>query len=81
MSPYWRPKRYADAIIVADAIAWAGAGLEALEPLRDPIGVQMMHCAILFRLGAAAIAFDGHDERFGFEVAAYQPVVQALGTV
>lgn len=80
LSPYWRPKRYADAIIVADAIAWAGADLQALEPLRDPAGLQMLYRAILFRLGAAAIAFDGHDDRFGVEVAAYQPVVQAIGT-
>lgn len=81
VSPYWRPKRYADAIIVADAIAWGGADLRALEPLRDPVGVQMMYRSILFRLGAAAIVFDGHDERFGVEFAAYQPVVQAIGTV
>ena len=81
VSPYWRPKRYADAIIVADAIAWAGADLRALEPLRDPVGVQMIYRAILFRLGAASIAFNGRDKRFGVEVAAYQPVVQALGTV
>ncbi len=81
VGPYWRPKRYADAIIVADAIAWAGADLLALEPLYDPIGVQMMYRAILFRLGAAAIAFGGHHERFAIEVAAYQPVVQAIGTI
>ena len=80
VSPYWRPKRYADAIIVADAIAWGDADLRALEPLRDPIGLQVLYRAILFRLGAAAIAFDGHDDRFGVEVAAYQPVVQAIGT-
>jgi uncharacterized protein (TIGR02569 family) len=80
VSPYWRPKRYADAIIVADAIAWAGADLQALEPLRDPIGLQMLYRAILFRLGAAAIAFGGRDDRLGVEVAAYQPVVQAIGT-
>ncbi|MDQ4039364.1 MAG: hypothetical protein M3313_13690, partial [Actinomycetota bacterium] len=80
VSPYWRPKRYADAIIVADACAWAGADLQALGSFRDPVGVQMIYRAILFRLGAAAIAFDGRDERFGVEVAAYQPVVQALGT-
>ena len=79
VSPYWRPKRYADAIIVADAIAWAGADLQALEPLRDPIGLQMLYRAVLFRLGAAAIAFDGHADRFGVEVAAYQRVVQAIG--
>ena len=40
----------------------------------------MLYRAILFRLDAAAIAFDGHDDRFGVEVAAYQPVVQAILT-
>jgi hypothetical protein len=40
----------------------------------------MLYRAILFRLGAAAIAFEGHDELFGVEVAAYQPVVEAIGT-
>lgn len=80
VSPYWRPKRYADAIIVADAIAWAGADLRALEPLRDPIGLQMLYRAILFRLGAAAITFADRDDQFGVEVAAYQTVVQAIGT-
>jgi len=79
VSPYWRPKRYADAIIVSDAIAWARADLRSLEPLRDPVGFQMIYRAILFRLGAAAIAFDGHDDRFATEVAAYRPVVQAIG--
>ena len=81
VSPYWRPKRYADAIIVADAIAWAGADLRALELLRDPLGVQMMYRAILFRLGAAAILFDGHAERISVVVAAYEPIVQAIATM
>lgn len=81
VSPYWRPKRYADAIIVADAIAWGGADVRALDVLRDSVGAQMMYRAILFRLGAAAIIFDGQDERLGVEVAAYEPIVQAIGTV
>lgn len=79
VSPFWRPKRYADAIIVADAIAWAGADLQALETLRDPIGLQMLYRAILFRLGSAAVSVDGDDDRIGVEVAAYQPVVHAIG--
>lgn len=78
ISPFWRPKPYADAILVVDSIAWAGATLDALEPLSDPDGVQMIYRAILFRLGAAAIIFEGHDTRLGVEVAAYQPIVQAL---
>lgn len=62
-------------------MAWAGAGLRALEPLRDPGGVQILYRAILFRLGAAAILFDGHDDRFVAEVAAYEPIVHAIGTL
>lgn len=81
VSPFWRPKRYADAIVVADAIAWAGADLRSLEPVCDPVGVQMTLRAVLFRLGAAAIIFHGHDERLGVEVAAYQPIARALGAV
>jgi hypothetical protein len=79
VSPYWRPKRYADAIVVADAVAWADAGLRALEPLRDPVGLEMMLRAVLFRLGAAAITFHGHDELLGVEIAAYQPIVRSVG--
>jgi hypothetical protein len=79
VSPYWRPKRYADTIVVADAVAWADAGLRALEPLRDPVGLEMMLRAVLFRLGAAAITFHGHDELFGVEIAAYQPIVRSVG--
>lgn len=79
VSPYWRPKRYADAIVLADAIAWAGAGLRSLDPVRDAVGREMTLRAIMFRLGTAAITFQGHDERFGAEVAAYQPIVRALG--
>ena len=43
VSPYWRPKRYADAIVIVDAIAWSGAGPEALEPLCDDEGQQMLN--------------------------------------
>ena len=78
ISPYWRPKRYADAIIVIDAIAWAGSNLHALDPLRDPVGRQMVCRAILFRLGAAAINCGGQGEGLAAEVAGYQPVIRAL---
>lgn len=40
VSPYWRPARYADAIIVVDAIGWNGAGSEALATMGDAQGLQ-----------------------------------------
>lgn len=50
-SPYWRPKSYASAIVVIDAIAWNGASVELLQPiLEEPDGAQLLIRALLFRL-------------------------------
>jgi hypothetical protein len=54
VSPFWRPARYADAIIIVDAIGWYGARRSAIEALHDPAGVQLLIRATLFRLGSAA---------------------------
>jgi hypothetical protein len=78
ISPFWRPKRYADAILVIDAMAWHGAGEEALHTFDDPIGVQMLIRALLFRLSAASVIFDGHDGRLIKELRAYEPVLRAV---
>lgn len=51
VSSYWRPKRYADAVMVAEAMVWHGAGEEALERFVDPIGVRTLVRALLFGLG------------------------------
>ena len=78
VSPYWRPKRYADAILVVDSVAWHGAGAGALERFADPIGEQVLVRALLFRLGTAALAFAGQSSRLTRELQAYEPVVTAL---
>ncbi|MHB1787767.1 MAG: TIGR02569 family protein [Acidimicrobiales bacterium] len=77
ISPYWRPKPYADAIAVVDAIAWAGADLSALDAI-GPDAEQMACRALLFRLGSAALIASGHPVRMAAEATAYGPVVEAL---
>ena len=78
LSPYWRPRRYADAILVVDSMAWHGAGDDALETFADPIGIQMLLRALLFRLGTTAVVFGGHDVRLKKELLAYEPVLRAV---
>ena len=50
VSPYWRPAAYADAIVVADAVAWSGAGDELVERLLRAQGDQLLLRAVLFRV-------------------------------
>lgn len=50
VSPYWRPAGYADAIVVADAVAWGGAGDELVERLLRDQGDQLLLRAVLFRV-------------------------------
>jgi len=78
VSPYWRPRRYANAIMVIDSMAWHGAGEDALDTFVDPVGVQMLVRALLFRLGTASVVFDGHDGRLEKELLAYEPVLRAV---
>ncbi|MGH9121712.1 MAG: hypothetical protein ACRDYC_07155 [Acidimicrobiales bacterium] len=78
ISPLWRPKRFADAIIVVDSMMWHGAGEDALEGFVDPIGDQMLVRALLFRLAAASIIFDGYDARLQKELVGYEPILRAI---
>ena len=50
VSPYWRPAGYADAIVVADAVAWAGADHNLVERLLSQQGEQLLLRAVLFRV-------------------------------
>lgn len=50
VSPYWRPAGYADAIVVADAVAWAGADHSLVERLLSQQGEQLLLRAVLFRV-------------------------------
>ena len=67
VSPYWRPAGYAGAIVVADAVAWGGAGDEIVEGLLRHQGEQLLLRAVLFRVAV--------DHR---EVEAYQRVIALL---
>lgn len=80
ISVQWRPKPFADAISVADAIGWFGAGDDALTALRDDIGRQLAIRAALFRLGSALVLFDGHEDRLAAEVAVYQRILEVIPT-
>ena len=42
VSPAWRPARYADAIVVIDALGWSDASPDVLEPLADDEGLQLL---------------------------------------
>jgi uncharacterized protein (TIGR02569 family) len=78
VSPRWRPARYADAIVVADAIAWADAPADAIDALSDDDGRQLLIRAVLFRLGAAAVLGADQPGRLEAECAAYEKVASAL---
>lgn len=80
ISPQWRPARYAKAIVVADMIGWFGAGCEALEPLADPEGVQLLIRAVLFGIGAAVLLFPDDPGRLEAEVDTYRRIVTMLPT-
>ena len=67
VSPFWRPAAYADAIVVADAVAWGDAGEDLVERLLRRQGEQLLVRAVLFRVAV--------DHR---EVEAYQRVIALL---
>jgi uncharacterized protein (TIGR02569 family) len=50
VSPYWRPRGYAAAVIVADAVAWGGAADDLVERLLRHQGDQLLLRAVVFRV-------------------------------
>jgi uncharacterized protein (TIGR02569 family) len=78
VSPYWRPARYADAIIVVDAIGWNGAGSEALATMQDAQGLQLMIRAVLFRLAAAVQLCDRDPLQLAEQRSTYERLTAAL---
>jgi uncharacterized protein (TIGR02569 family) len=51
LSPYWRPARYASAIVMVDAVLWYGAEVELLATVAGgEDGGQLLVRALLFRL-------------------------------
>lgn len=77
VSPYLRPREWATAIVIADAVLWNGAGVRLAStyasdgPHRDLLGR-----ALLFRLIAEQLA---DDPRHGAFLVPYDAVLHALG--
>ncbi|WP_380163430.1 TIGR02569 family protein [Jannaschia sp. R86511] len=69
VSPYWRPAGYADAIVVADAVAWFGAGHDLVERLLRAQGIQLLLRAVLFRVAT--------DPEFAPAYASLGPLITA----
>ena len=53
ISPYWRPPRYAEAIVAADALCWHGADASVLELLG--VGESDVARALLFRMATTSL--------------------------
>jgi uncharacterized protein (TIGR02569 family) len=80
VSPYYRPRPFAEAVLVADAVAWDGAPLEFAERFvttgtsrREALGR-----AVVFRLVAALDLWGADSARVDAELHAYQPIVALL---
>ena len=78
VSPCWRPARYGDAIVVADAVGWWDAPLDDLDLLADEEGLQLLIRAVLFRLGSAAELCADEPARLSAELSTYERVVAPL---
>jgi uncharacterized protein (TIGR02569 family) len=81
MSPYVRPAEFASAVLIVDAIAWEGAPLTLAIRFSATVdgADQLLARAVAFRLIAAAEGFASLPERIAAEVAAYRPVLSAVG--
>lgn len=74
-SPTIAPKKYADAIIVCDSIAWAGVDLQSIE-LLQPLDAYKPYIkyAIAFRILTIAFAMNNNYDRLKEEWLAYKKI-------
>jgi len=78
-SPAYRPKEYAEAILVADAIAWENAPAELVRELPETFHYnQMLIRAVNFRVIVAALFYPNDVAEFKQEYEAYIPLLQLL---
>lgn len=77
MSPHFAPAPFADAIIVADAVAWEDApvGLAVRFATTRAGGAQVLARAAVFRVVTVAQLRRSSPDRVAAEVAGYRPVV------
>jgi uncharacterized protein (TIGR02569 family) len=81
LSPFHRPPAYADAVLVADAVAWEGAPPGLVERFtaarRD--GAALVARAVVFRAVAALLVAVREPARVDAEVRAYRGMLSLLG--
>ncbi len=75
-SPYLRPREWAVAIVIADAVLWNRAGLSLARSFARPApGRDLLGRALIFRMVAEQLAT---DPRHGAHLDPYRRVLAAL---
>ena len=70
----YRPREYAEAILIADSIAWENGGAEACS-LLPPHAEQILLRACLFRLTTKALLKPQDIENFRERSGGYQKII------
>ena len=80
IAPYYRPAAYADAVIVADAVAWEDAPRDLAEEFATTrlLGSHLLARAVVYRLIAAAESWRGSPDRIAAQLDAYSPVLAVI---
>jgi uncharacterized protein (TIGR02569 family) len=80
VSPYWRPPAFADAIVVADALAWEGAGADLVRTVAagTPEFGQCFLRALIYRIVTDRLA--GGDRASDWQ-APYRAAVRMARTI
>ena len=80
VSPYYRPRSFADAVLVADAVAWDDAPLTFAERFlaTGESRTELLARALVFRVVAAVELWGVESARVAAEVQAYHPLVSLL---
>jgi uncharacterized protein (TIGR02569 family) len=80
VSPYYRPRSFASAILVADAVAWDHAPLTTASRFlaMGEARAELLARAVVFRLAAALQLWGATSARVEAEVDAYRPIVSLL---
>ena len=80
LSPYYRPRAFANAILVADSVAWEHAPLTLAERFLAPdeSRAELLARAVIFRLVAAVELWGATSARVEAELEAFRPIVSLL---
>ena len=76
ISPYWRPRSYAEGIVVADALCWHGAAPETLRDLGVP--VEAVARGLLLRLLTSSGAHSARSAEVAEHARRCRSVMDAL---